>query len=128
MTMRLNFKNIIHKIRGSHKCPNKDNTCKDNTCGNLQKRLEYLSNTYYHNKQLKWEQEHKTELDGFISAMENAAFNGKYHIDVRVCYNDDDWYRFKQYWDKQHIHIKDVEVNDSTVDIKSYKFRFSWWC
>lgn len=60
--------------------------------------------------------------------MENAASHGKYHIDAKVCYNDDDWYRFKKYWDKQNIHIKDVEVNDSTVDIKSYLFRFSWWC
>ena len=125
--MRLNFKNIIRKIRGSHKCQDKDNTCKDNTCVNLQKRLEHLSNTYYRNQQLKWEQEHKKDLDGFISVMENAASHGKYHLDVKVSYNDDDWYRFNKYWDKQHIIIKDVEVNDSTVDIKSYKFRFSWW-
>ena len=122
MTMYLNFKNIIRKIRGSHKCPDKDNTYE-----NLQKRLEHLSATYYLNQQLKWEQEHKKDLDGFIYVMENAASHGKYHLDVKVSYNDDDWYRFKKYWDKQHIIIKDVEVNDSTVDIKAYKFRFSWW-
>lgn len=126
--MRLNFKKfnlktLIRKIRGFHKCLDKDNTC-----GNLQKRLDRLSTNYYLNEQLKWEQEHKADLNGLIFAMENAASNGKYSMTAKVCYNDDDWYRFKKYWDKQHILIKDVEVNDSTVDIKSYLFRFSWWC
>lgn len=128
MTMHLNFKKfnlkkLIHKIRSSHKDHNKDSTCE-----NLQKRLDRLSTNYYINEQLKWEQEHKADLDGFIFAMENAASHGKYSITAKVSYSDDDWYRFKKYWDKQHILIKDVEVNDSAIDTKSYLFRFSWWC
>lgn len=92
----------------------------------LSEFLNKLSEQYYTNLQNKWEQEHKQTFDKITNQMCEAASNGKWSIDYVISFNENDWYKFKKYWDKQKIRIVDVEVSNPDVEIKLYKFKFVW--
>lgn len=122
-----NGKCSIWKCAKCGKIEYKDILYPNYNVGNLDKYLIEQSEKYYTNKQKNWEINNQQLLNDIISAMVIEASKGNYHIDYICSFNDEDFYRFKRYWESQSVEITHDEVDNPDFEIVKHKLTLSWW-
>lgn len=124
--------NIHHGKRSIWKCKrcgkliNKDELY-INKFKNLDIELRDISNQYYIDQQNKWEDDNRKTLIEIENKCFEMAYQGNFGIDMIILYDDDNFYRFKTYLEKNNLQITDDQIDCEDVKIKRHNIRISWW-